>query len=275
MPTAAVRRLERLEQAAARQAEPQANPQAEAILSALRTLPTCSSRPQTASALRGLYRLTVTGNAWVPVEPTRRQIEFLLCLGQEAFYGGAAGGGKSSALLAAALMFADVPGYAALLLRRRYSDLALPGALMHRAHEWLGGTQARWLGAEHRWLFPSGASLSFGYLENENDKYRYQSAEFQVVGFDELTQFSESQFTYLFSRLRRLADVPLSLRIRSASNPGGVRHLWAKERYLAGEGSRGFVPARLDDNPHLDRAEYVASLAQLDPVTRARLLAGD
>jgi hypothetical protein len=162
MPTAAVRRrLERLEQAAARQAEPQANPQAEAILSALRTLPTCSSRPQTASALRGLYR------------------------------------------------------------------------------------------------------------------YRYQSAEFQVVGFDELTQFSESQFTYLFSRLRRLADVPLSLRIRSASNPGGVGHLWAKERYLAGEGSRVFVPDRLDDNPHLDRAEYVASLAQLDPVTRARLLAGD
>src|SRR5262249_37407162 len=32
---------------------------------------------------------------------------------------------------------------------------------------------------------------------------------------------------------------------------------------------------RLDDNPHLDRASYAASLSQLDPITRAQLLAGD
>jgi predicted phage terminase large subunit-like protein len=36
-----------------------------------------------------------------------------------------------------------------------------------------------------------------------------------------------------------------------------------------------FVPAKLDDNPNLDRPDYVESLAELDPVTRAQLLAGD
>jgi hypothetical protein len=54
-------------------------------------------------------------------------------------YGGAAGGGKNSALLMGGLQFVDVPGYAAILLRRSYSDLSLPGALMDRAAAWLGG----------------------------------------------------------------------------------------------------------------------------------------
>ena len=41
----------------------------------------------------------------------------------EVFYGGAAGGGKSDALLAGALQYADVPGYAALIVRRTFSDM--------------------------------------------------------------------------------------------------------------------------------------------------------
>src|SRR5262249_10061066 len=38
---------------------------------------------------------------------------------------------------------------------------------------------------------------------------------------------------------------------------------------------RLFIPARLDDNEHLDRAQYRASLARLDPFTRSQLEAGD
>jgi len=44
----------------------------------------------------------------------------------------------------AALQYVDVPGYAAILFRRTFRDLALPGALMDRAREWLSGTDARW-----------------------------------------------------------------------------------------------------------------------------------
>lgn len=51
---------------------------------------------------------------------------------------------NSDCLLMAALQFVSIPGYSALLLRRTYSDLALPGALMDRAFQWLDGTDAKW-----------------------------------------------------------------------------------------------------------------------------------
>jgi predicted phage terminase large subunit-like protein len=226
---------------------------------------------------QALYLASVCENSWLPQQPTARQAAFLYLTCPEALYGGSAGGGKSSALLMGALQFVDVPGYSALLLRRSYADLSLPGALMDRAGDWLSGTAAKWSDKTKSWQFPSGATLSFGYLENENDKYRYQSSEFQYVGFDELTQFSETQYRYLFSRLRRLKASRVPLRMRSASNPGGGGHDWVRRRFLDEGAAHGrvFVPARLDDNPHLDRQQYVASLSQLDPITRAQLLAGD
>lgn len=193
-------------------------------------------------------------------------------------YGGAAGGGKSIGLLMASLQYVDIPGYDAILFRKTYQDLNLPGALMDVAHGWLGGTDAKWDGSAHRWTFPSGATLSFGYLAATNDRYRYQSAEFQFVGFDELTQFSEVDYTYLFSRLRRKEGVTVPLRMRSATNPGGTGHEWVRARFIAPSDEdvdRVFVPAKLDDNPFLDRVAYLQSLQELDPITRAQLLRGD
>jgi predicted phage terminase large subunit-like protein len=235
---------------------------------------------------------------------------------REALYGGAAGGGKSSALLTAALQYVDVAGYSALLLRRTFRDLGQPDALIPRSKEWLAGTDATWNDNDHRWTFPSGATLTFGYLQHEDDKLQYQGAAFQFIGFDELTQFTETQYRYLFSRLRRpkfsemgaeleaagrhlegvqrnqLAQVPL--RMRAASNPGGPGHDWVKLRFglhraegdangpyvchsdaWVRENGRVFVPAKVDDNPHLDREDYEQSLAELDPVTRAHLRSGD
>lgn len=221
-----------------------------------------------------------TQNRYIPHQPTAKQAAFLTCGALESLYGGQAGGGKSDALLMAALMFVDVPGYAALLLRRSYSDLALPGALMDRAAEWLSGTAARWDGREKAWRFPSGASLVFGYLATEADRYRYQSSEFQFCGFDELAQFTALQYTYLFSRLRRLKNSPVPIRMRAASNPGGVGHAWVYDRFPIGRPhetqatGRVFIPAGLKDNPHIDQAEYVRSLSELDDITKAQLLDG-
>lgn len=196
---------------------------------------------------------------------------------KEALYGGAAGGGKSDALLMAALQYVEVPGYSAILFRRTFKDLALPGALMDRAHKWLGGTDAKWKDTEKTWYFPSGATLTFAYLATENDKYNYQGAEFQFIGFDELTQFELSQYRYLFSRLRRLKGSKVPLRARVASNPGGRGHEWVKQRFLVEGLSKGrvFVPAKLEDNPYLDQEEYEQSLKELDPLTRAQLRSGD
>ncbi len=218
---------------------------------------------------------------WIPHAPTPKQWAALACPDvPELLYGGAAGGGKSDYLLMAALQFVHVPGYAALLLRRTWGDLALPGALLDRAHAWMRNNPAcpgRWNAGERRYEFPNGAILAFGHLDTENHKYRYQGAEFQFVGFDELTQFTESQYSYLASRLRRLEGSALPIRLRGATNPGGQGHEWVRDRFMVRGRAEGrvFVRSRLEDNPHVDRAEYEKSLAMLDHITRAQLRHGD
>ena len=249
---------------------------------------------------------------------------------REVMFGGAAGGGKSDALLMAALQYVDVPGYAALLLRKTWPDLVLPGAIMDRTQQWLGDTPAKPKDGGRVWVFPSGARLQFGYLQHDTQKFRYQSAEFQFIGFDELTQWQEEQtYDYLFSRLRKpklaclrcekklrrrtmrngdryfvhnaaysdckqavpdpkvlrqykpasdgttIFDVPL--RMRSATNPGGVGNEWVRKRFVSAETRRKdtiFVPSMLNDNPSLDES-YRESLSYLNEVDRLRLLEGD
>ena len=220
---------------------------------------------------------------YIPHVPEPAQQAFLLLPHKEAFYGGAAGGGKSDALLMGALQYVDVPGYAALILRRTYDELALPEAIMARSHEWLSGTDAVWNGGEHKWTFPSQAVLRFGHVQYDNDRFNYQGAAFQYIAFDELTEFAEIIYRFLMSRARRpsglggspLARVPI--RIRGASNPGGLGHDWVKARFVDPQTSEGrpFIPAKVQDNPHLDVNDYIQTLMELDPLTRARLLDGD
>lgn len=210
----------------------------------------------------------------------------------------------------AALQYVEVPGYAALLLRRTFTDLSLPGALIPRSFEWLAGTDAHWDDQRHEWRFPNprtltgagGATLGFGYLDHKLSHLRYQSAEVQFLGVDELTQIPEEQYTYLFSRARRpsgaqdddpVAKVPV--RIRAASNPQRPGLEWVRRRFIDpapagrrftiteelgyGHGKvsydRVFVPSRLSDNPSLDRNEYLRTLSALSPIERQRLLNGD
>ncbi len=242
-----------------------------------------------AESAHDLYTRTVAKNDWIGGEragdrqfPHPKQQRFLFhAHTREVFYGGAGGGGKSQALWYGALQFVDVPGYAALILRRTYADLAKPGALMDRSKEYLHGTGAEWNERDKRWSFPNGGSITFGYLQHEEDKRQYASAEFQYIAFDELTHFTETQYTFLFTRLRRkkvgpTAEVPL--RMRSASNPGGSGHTWVKKRFVdpvTRDPKRVFIPATMKDNPTLDQSEYAESLSNTDPLTRAQIETGD
>jgi len=176
----------------------------------------------------------------------------------------------------AALQYVDVPGYAALILRRTYKALTLPEALLDRSRQWFVGA-AKWSSETSTYIFPSGAKIVYGYLEHDRDVEQYQSAAFQYIGFDELTQFSEYQYRYMHSRTRRLQTSNVPIRIRGASNPGSIGHEWVKQRFITEglEKNRPFIPATLGDNPYLDQASYIKSLNNLDPVTRQRLLNGD
>ncbi|HSE45078.1 MAG TPA: phage terminase large subunit [Gemmatimonadales bacterium] len=221
--------------------------------------------------------LTPKLTRYVAHTPTPPQTAFLLLDDLEALYGGAAGGGKSDALLMGALAWVDHPEHRAILFRRTFPELMLPGSLLDRADAWLRGTDAAWNGQEYEWRFPSGATVGFGYLAIEGDKHRYQSANFTYIGFDELTTFRESQYTYLASRLRRPEGVTIPLKLRAGSNPGGPGHDWVRQRFMV-EGEkehRAFIPARLEDNPFLDQEAYERSLALLDPITKAQLREGD
>ena len=184
----------------------------------------------------------------------------------------------------AALQIVERPRYSALLLRRTYRQLNQSNSIMNRARQWMASTDAVWKEIDKRFIFPSGATITFGNLDSEEDVFQYDSSEFQFIGFDELTSVSERQYTYLFSRLRTTKDNPVPLRMRSASNPGNRGHDWVKARFMIGQPpealqrefpTRFFLPARITDNPYIRSDEYLASLANLDPVRRRQLLEGD
>lgn len=226
---------------------------------------------------------------YIPQTPHPKQAAFLLLDQQEAFYGGAAGPGKSSGLLMGALQYVDQPDYAALIIRRSFKQLSLPGALMSRSHEWLSATDARWsagtstingrLVPAKSWIFPSGATLTFAHLGRDRESRRqFESAEFQYIGIDELTAFDEDEYRFMKTRLRRLAGSTIPVRMRSASNPGGRGHAWVKRTFvdpLTRETGAIYIPATYRDNPSLDVDEYLAMLQSQHPVTWKRLVEGD
>lgn len=232
---------------------------------------------------------------YIPQRPTPHQAAFLLVPHYEVFFGGSAGPGKSSALLMAALQYVDYEGYNALILRKTFQDLSKADALIPRSKEWLMKTDAHWNESSKRWTFPSGATLTFGHMDDENAKYNYQGAAWHFIGFDELTHFTETQYMYMHSRCRKAEADPIPLRVRGTGNPGGVGHEWVKNRFVTPpdieEATFGmdeeakqdyiderkntlFIPAKLQDNPHLAK-DYEKNLKRLDPVTRAQLLNGD
>lgn len=263
-----------------------------------------------ATALRELLRVTVLENPYIPGchacadgewrgpgcsichgtgrrIPTPKQAEFLLASEREVFYGGAVGGGKTEALLMAALQYVTVPGYNAILLRRTLTDHKLPDSLMHRAAEWLADTDASWNGQDYRWTFPSGATLTFGYCSSLSQAKRYKSAQFQYIGWEEVTEHpDDGAYRFLLSRLRRLKTARTPIRSRLASNPDGPGGEWVRDRFVPvnddgtprvmppAKGGRRFIPAGLDDNPHLDADEYELILGELDQVTYQQLRYG-
>lgn len=225
-----------------------------------------------------------------------KQKEFLKLKVKEALYGGAAGGGKSDALLNFAFLYAlKYSGSKILILRRTLQELQKEGSLIPRALELLSGTDWKWREQKKKWLAPNGSVIEFGYCESESDVYQYQSAQYEVIIFDELTHFTEFQYTYMFSRCRSAKGYPAC--VRSATNPGNIGHAWVKARFvtvcppgqihrteiknpLTGEVEyleRCFIPARVWDNRILVEKDpqYLLFLQALPENERRALLDGD
>lgn len=198
---------------------------------------------------------------------------------RELLYGGAAGGGKSDSALMLALQddwIAD-GGYSALILRKTFKDLNQPEGILTRAHEWLDGKPGvTWRAQHDRFEFDSGACLQFGHCVNPNSHLNYRGGKYNLIIWEELTDFGERPYRYLFSRQRRPKGSTLPLLTAATSNPGGPGHKWVRKHFVEAKApDRLFIPASFRDNPHLDQEAYEATLDNLLPVERAWLKEGN
>lgn len=224
-------------------------------------------------------------------------------------YGGAAGGGKSWFLRANALCALDDPFFNGIVFRRTTKQLrgGDSGSMWGDAKKMFRPFNPRANEQDLMLRFPSGASLRFWHIEHLKNLEDHQGPEYTYVGFDELTQFPEEMFWFLFGRLRSLGE--WEPWIRGTCNPDsdswvrGFLNWWIGEdgypiperdgvvRYFFRDGDdiRWIKDEELDDegNPPLDedgdppismtfvaaKLEDNATLNEMDPGYRRKLKA--
>jgi hypothetical protein len=233
-------------------------------------------------------------------QPTPKQAEFLRCPAREVLFAGSVGSGKTDSILMAGLSQVNNKAHRALILRRTFPMLR---DLIGRSHELFLPLGAIFNKQESMWHFPSGtgapgAIVEFGFLDADEDKFRYMGRQFSFIGWDELTSWPgdgidaegqpvSSAFVYMLTRLRAVEGSGLRLEIRATCTPGGIGHGWVKSRWnIPNDGGasevidpatgfrRVFIPARISDNPYLANTDYARQLEALPEATRKALLLG-
>lgn len=246
---------------------------------------------------------------WYPSSP--EQVRFLSSPAFEALFGGAAGPGKTECLVTEALRQITHPLYTGIIFRRTFKMLSSANGIIQRSQRLYPIYDGVYNKSDHVWTFPSGAKIFFGHMEHDGSELIYQGDEYSFIAFDELTEFLEKQYLFMFTRCRPAAP-GLRAYIRSATNPGNIGHRWVKKRFIKrdivnkpryfvqerqldgtmldtevdrhhtnehGEYdalSRAYYPALMGSNPHTDTASYRSRIrATGDPIQIARLEEGD
>ena len=230
--------------------------------------------------------------------PQPRQAALMGRWEPEALYGGAAGGGKSDCALVEALRQVEIPHYRGLILRKTFPQLS---ELIDRSTELYCSAfkGARYNESKHAWIFPSGAKIFFGSMQHTSDRTNYQGKRYDFIDFDELTQFTFDEYSYLFSR-NRPNGPGTRCYMRAQANPGGIGHGWVKERFITPappmttiwetvkirfpdgheedrKKARIFVPSTIFDNKILlqNDPEYLTRLASMPEAEKQALLYGN
>lgn len=220
---------------------------------------------------------------------TKKQQAFIDSQAFETLFGGAAGGGKSYGQLVDGLLYAlKYPKSKQIIFRSTFADLEK--SLIRTSMDLYPLSIADYNSSKHTWKFKNGSIVDFGYIQYEKDVYQYQSAEYDVIRFDELTHFTEFMYTYMISRCRGANPYPKC--IKSSTNPGGVGHNWVKERFIdigapnvihtckleTGETTtRIFIPSLVQDNKFMLTydPDYIKRLDALPEKERKALKYGD
>ena len=155
---------------------------------------------------------------WIKPQKGPQEL-FLSTPADVCIYGGAAGGGKSWSILYEPLRHVDTPGFNAVIFRRTMPQIMNTGSIWEAS----GSIYRDYPGAQSlktprpRWIFPSGAVVSFAHMEMEDTKYDWQGTEICLIEFDELTHFTEGQFFYMLSRNRSTCGIRPY--VRATCNP--------------------------------------------------------
>ena len=211
---------------------------------------------------------------------------------KEAFYGGGAGSAKTETLMM--LMLARGwylnPRFKQVFLRRTNPELKTE--IIPRMKQIYPRFGATWNGQDLTFTFPSpdqygsglrgnsGATITCGHCETEDDVHRYDGMEINLFTPDELTSLTQWIYLYIgFTRTRAPVGSDLPEIIRAGGMPGDIGHGWVKKRLvdpapkgstrIVGRGGnvRIYIHATYLDNPHLGEA-YGKTLAGLPEAER-------
>jgi len=145
------------------------------------------------------------------------QEKTLACSADILINGGGAGPGKTFALLMEAMRHHQNPKFTATIFRRTVPEITKQGGLWDESYSLYPYLRAKPNQNSLRWEFPSGASVQFGSLQHEKDKFNYDGSQICLIGFDQLEHFTEGQFWYLWARNRSTCGV--APYIRATCNP--------------------------------------------------------
>lgn len=154
------------------------------------------------------------------------QTAFLSSTADFVIYGGAAGGGKTYSLLLEPLRHKDNPLFYGVIFRRTSPQITNPGALWDEAESVYPMTGAAPVKSDTRFEWDKGMKLAFRHMEHEKNKLDWQGAQVGYVGFDEITHFSESMVTYMFSRGRGKSGVDAYFRGTCNPDPDSWVRRW-------------------------------------------------
>jgi predicted phage terminase large subunit-like protein len=231
--------------------------------------------------------------------------------------GAAGGGKSFALLLEPLRHVLTNPGFSAVYFRRTTTQVRNPGGLWDESMKIYSGIPgAEPLQQPLEWKFKKGGKIKFAHLEHETTVLEWQGSQVPFLAFDELTHFTRSQFWYLLSRNRSMCGVRPYVRatcnpdadswvaeliawwidqgtgLPILSRSGVIRWfirvsdalIWGDTREELGAAHEGcipksltFIPARLDDNQALVKADpgYRANLMAQTLVERERLLGGN
>lgn len=155
-----------------------------------------------------LERVANNTARWVP-QSIPQWLAFL-SRADELFYGGAAGGGKTDLLIGMGVEC----HHKSVIFRRVYPNLK---AVISRSREIIGdsGKENK---ADKIWSFPGGGSLEFGAVQYEDNKTDWQGRPHDLKGFDELPEFTESQYVFICG-WNRTTDQRQRTRVIATGNP--------------------------------------------------------